>query len=220
MTHGAIGLFGGSFNPVHHGHLIVARAVAERLSLDKVILIPSASPPHKPNETLADAHHRLAMARLAVTDEAGLEVDDIEIRRSGPSYTILTVQAYRERLGSDRELVWIIGGDTLPELATWYRAGELVDLCRMVTAVRPGFEAPDLSSLEKILTSHQITRLKGDILETPRIDISATEIRQRVAQGRSIRYLVPDPVRTYILDHKLYEPRNGSGNPVRQREPE
>lgn len=204
MTQRAIGLFGGSFNPIHHGHLIVARAVIESVGLEKVVFIPSANPPHKRDETLADAHDRMAMVRLAIGDEPGMEADDLEIRRTGPSYTILTVQEYRRRLPPAVQLLWIIGGDTLPELATWYRAGELVEMCRIVTAVRPGFETPNLEELEKTLTGPQMTALKKNILTTPRIDISATDIRRRVARGRSIRYLVPEAVRAYIDEHNLY----------------
>ncbi len=207
MTVGAIALFGGSFNPVHHGHLIVARAVIEMLDLEKVVFIPSANPPHKQEAGLADARDRLEMVRQAIRDEPGLDVDDIEIRRTGPSFTILTVQEYRRQLPPDAPLYWIIGGDTLPELPTWYRAGELVDLCRIVTAVRPGFETPNLTELERLLTGPQMTALKEGILTTPRIDISATDIRTRIAEGRSIRYLVPEVVREYIHEHDLYQPR-------------
>ncbi len=202
---GGIGLFGGSFNPVHNGHLIVARAVAERLGLTRVVLIPSAHPPHKQSRNdLASAADRLEMVRLAIAGESCLDVSDIELRREGPSYTILTVQEYRTSVGPDVPLHWIIGGDTLPELHTWYRVRELIDLCRIVTAVRPGFETPDLSVLEPTLTSEQVQRLREGVLPTPRIDISATDIRRRIRDGRSIRYLVPDAVREFIEHGKLY----------------
>lgn len=201
---GGIALFGGTFNPIHLGHLIAARAVAEHLGLARVVLIPSASPPHKRGPDLADAEDRLEMARRAVAGEDGFDVSDVEIRRSGVSYTILTVQAYREKLGAGTPLYWIIGGDTLGELHTWYRVAELADLCQIVTAVRPGFETPDLSGLAVRLSPEQIQRLKDAVLPTPRIDISATDIRQRIRKGRSIRFLVPEPVREYILAHRLY----------------
>jgi len=216
MNQGGVGLYGGSFNPIHHGHLIIARAVAERLGLSRVVFIPSANPPHKSTEGLADATDRLAMARLAIGDEPGFEVSDIEIRRTGPSYTILTVEDFARQVGDGVPLCWMIGGDTLPELHTWHRAGELVDLCRIVTAGRPGFEMADLSVLEPILSVEQIQRLRADILDTPRIDISATDIRRRVAEGHSIRYLVPDPVRAYIDEHGLYRERE-SGDAARSR---
>ena len=205
MANSGIVLVGGSFNPIHHGHLIVAGAVAEQLRLSRVVFIPSANPPHKQGHDLADAADRLAMARLAVGDEPDLDVSDVEIRRGGPSYTILTVEAYRQTLVvPGQTLYWLIGSDTLPELHTWHRARELVSMCRIVTAVREGFESPDLSVLEPTLSPGQVRQLQADILPTPRIDISATAVRHRVAQGRSIRYLVPDAVCEYIERRGLY----------------
>ncbi len=198
-------LFGGSFNPIHHGHLIIARAVAERLGAGRLVLIPSASPPHKQTRSdLADAMHRLTMARIAVAGEPGVEVSDLEIRRTGPSYTFDTVNAFREQMGEGVSLFWIIGGDSLPELHTWYRARELVDACTIVTAVRPGYEAPRLGVLQPTLTIEQVERLLRNILPTPRIDISATDIRRRVRAGRCIRHLVPEGVREYIERERLY----------------
>ena len=205
MSDTKVALLGGTFNPIHNGHLIIARSVAEHLGLSRVVLIPSANPPHKTAHDLADAGDRLEMVRLAITGDAGFEASDVEIRRSGPSYTILTVEAHRRELGADAEIYWIIGGDTLPELHTWYRVGELVDLCRIVTAARPGFETPELSALSTTLTAEQTKRLRDGVLPTPRIDISATDIRRRVGKGRSIRYLVPDAVADYITQQGLYQ---------------
>jgi nicotinate-nucleotide adenylyltransferase len=199
-----IALFGGTFDPIHHGHLIVGRAVAEVLDCARVVFIPAQNPPHKVGRGLTDAAHRLAMARLAVADEPRFDVSDIEIRRTGLSYTILTVEAFRREVGPEVPLAWIIGGDTLPELHTWYRVRELVDACRIVTAVRPGFEAPDLAPLRRSLSAEQIERLRADVLTTPRIDISATQIRRRVRESRSIRYLVPESVGGYIAASGLY----------------
>ncbi len=199
-----IGLYGGTFDPIHLGHLIVARAVRELLAMERMILIPSARPPHKAAEETTAAAHRLAMTRLAADGEPGMEVSDCEIKRSGPSYTIDTVAEFRRRLGDDVELNWIIGADTLRELATWHRVEELVDACRFVVAARPGSESPDLDPLREVLRDEQIDRLRANRVETPLIDISATEIRRRVADGRSIRWLVPESVRAYIHEHRLY----------------
>jgi len=201
-----VALFGGTFNPIHIGHLIIARFIAEHLSLSRVTLIPSANPPHKRGKNdLADAAHRLEMAGLACAGEPLFQVSDVEVQRAGPSYTILTVEHYRRQLGPDVPLYWIIGADSLPELGSWYHFRELVELCQIVTAVRQGFETPDLSSLEPILSPQQVERLRRSILPTPRIDISATDIRRRIKDGRSIRYLVPDPVREYIEARRLYQ---------------
>lgn len=199
-----IALFGGTFDPIHHGHLIAARGVIEQIGFERVVFIPAPKPPHKVGRELTDASHRLRMARLAIEGEDYFDVSDLEICRSGLSYTVLTVESYRQMVGPDVPLAWIIGGDSLPELHTWYRISELMESCRIVTAVRPGYDAPDLSSLRRTLSPEQIDRLSRDVLATPAIDISATDIRRRVREGRSIRYLVPDSVRTYIHDHRLY----------------
>jgi len=204
MATNSIILVGGSFNPIHHGHLIVARAVAEQLDAVRVVFVPSGNPPHKTGDDLADAADRLAMVRLAIGDEPGLEVSDIEIRRSGPSFTILTVEDYSQRLRSDQTLYWLIGSDTLTELYTWHRTKDLANMCRIITAVRPGFENPDLSVLEPTLSPEQIRQLQADILAPPRIDISATAIRRRISAGKSICYLVPDAVRDYTERRGLY----------------
>ncbi len=203
MPGSRIVLFGGSFNPIHNGHLIVGRAAAELLSATRLIFIPSPNPPHKAGLPLADANDRLEMVRLAIAGEAIFDCSGIEIERSGPSYTVLTIEQARG-LYPGCELVWLIGADSLAELHAWHRVEELVDLCRIVTVVRPGFEKPDLSGLARVLRPEQLRRLVAYTLATPSIDISATEVRRRVAEGRSIRYLVPEPVGEYISRRGLY----------------
>ena len=203
MAHG-VALFGGTFDPIHHGHLIAARAVAELLEYERVVFIPAPNPPHKIGHDLADAAHRLEMVRRAIEGESCFEVSDIELCRPGPSFTILTVQAYRQEVGPDVPLAWIVGGDSLAELHTWFRVDELVRLCRIVTAVRPGYETPDLSRLCRGLNREQIEQLTRDVLTTPRVDIASTDIRRRIREGRSIRFLLPEKVRDYIEQHALY----------------
>ncbi len=210
-----VALFGGTFDPIHCGHLIVARCVLERLSLDEVTFIPSANPPHKGRADLSDVAHRLAMVELAIDGqrplvgvEPGFACDDCETKRTGPSYTFETVMHFRERLGPHAGLHWIIGADSLAELETWHRASELVDACNILTVNRPGTSAgdfqPDLSTFGRVLNKGHVAKLERGILQTPHIDISATDIRRRVAAAQSIRYLVPEPVRQYIEDHQLY----------------
>ncbi|MBU0719403.1 MAG: nicotinate-nucleotide adenylyltransferase [Planctomycetes bacterium] len=199
-----VGLLGGSFDPIHNGHLAIARAVAQRLALDRVIFLPSANPPHKAVDRLSDAEHRAAMVRLAIAGEPLFDFSDYDLTRSGPSYTIDTVAHFHRLLGSDVGLFWIIGGDTLAELAAWHRVRELVDNCRIVTASRPGWTTTDWSRLQTVLTSEQITRLRADVLDTPLVDISSTDIRNRVRQGQSIAHLVPEEVYRYIDAQRLY----------------
>lgn len=198
-------LFGGSFDPIHFGHLIVARSVAEQLGLDRVIFLPSATPPHKEASELTPADHRAAMVRLAVDGEPLFDVSDYDLTRDGPTYTVRTVAHFQQQLGPASALHWIIGGDSLAELASWYQVGDLVDRCRIITAARPGWEKPDLAVLRRLVGDARSAKVESGILETPRIDISSTVIRARVRAGRSIRYLVPEPVRAYIHEQQLYQ---------------
>jgi nicotinate-nucleotide adenylyltransferase len=199
-----VGLYGGSFNPIHNGHLIVARSVAECLKLDRVILLPSARPPHKSDRKLLDAGHRAAMVKLAIEGETLFEFSDFDLTREGPSYTIDAVAHYQTMFGPQVELHWIIGADSLAELTTWYRVSELVDACRIVTAARPGWDAIDWTHLCAVLSDAQVSVLQAGVLPTPRIDVSSTDIRRRVRDGQSIRSLVPDSVRSYIERNALY----------------
>jgi nicotinate-nucleotide adenylyltransferase len=199
-----IALFGGSFNPIHNGHLIVARSIAERLDLERAIFLPSAQPPHKTAVALLDAAHRAEMVKLAIEGEPVFEVSDYDLTRAGPSYTIETVAHFREEFGPDASLYWVIGVDSLNDMTTWYRVGALVDACRIITARRPGWEEIHWEQLGTRLGAEQIATLRSGVLDTPLIDISSTDIRQRIRDGRSIRYLVPDCVRAYIDEHGLY----------------
>lgn len=199
-----VGLFGGSFDPIHFGHLISARSLAEQLSFSRVILIPSARPPHKAGVEVSPFQHRFAMARAAVDGDPLFEVSDIEMKRAGPSFTLDTVNEYRIRVGNDSETFWIIGADSLPELPTWHRIRELVRRTRIVTATRPGWKAPNWEALAREVGREAACQLREDCRQTPGIDISASEIRDRAGAGRSIRYLTPRAVESYILEHFLY----------------
>jgi nicotinate-nucleotide adenylyltransferase len=199
-----IGLFGGSFNPIHCGHLIVARAVAEQRSLSRVIFLPTAQPPHKPAGDLAEGRHRLEMIRLAIAGETLFEMSDYDLIRTGPTYTLDTVRHFTSLLGPAVQLHWIIGYDSLAELRAWYRVWELVEMCTILTAARGGVDAVPWDSLRSVLTEDQTERLRQGILRTPSVEISSTDIRGRVRRGLSIRYLVPDAVGAYIEKNHLY----------------
>jgi nicotinate-nucleotide adenylyltransferase len=205
-----IGLFGGTFDPVHFGHLIVARSAAELLGLERVIFLPSARPPHKPGEGVTEASHRAAMVRLAIEGEPGFEFHDYDLSRPGRTYTIETVQHIQSLFGRGSEMHWIIGSDSLAELGGWRRAAELVDLCRIITASRGGATVVGLDRLRNVLSEPQIEKLRRGILATPVIDISSTDVRRRVHEGKSIRFLVPESVRAYIEAQGLYQIAPGS----------
>jgi nicotinate-nucleotide adenylyltransferase len=199
-----IGLYGGSFNPVHHGHLIIARSTAERLSLDRIILLPSSSPPHKQSRDLADANHRLEMIRQAINGETIFELSDFDLKRAGPTYTVDTVAHFRTTFGPEARLYWLIGTDSLAELTTWRQVERILDLCDIATAHRPGHDQIDWQALATHFGVDRTDRLRAGIIETPRIDISSSNIRERVHDGQSIRYLVPDVVAQYIAQQGLY----------------
>ena len=199
-------VLGGTFNPVHVAHLIVARHVAEHFSAPRVLLMPTGCPPHKA-APLATADHRLAMLRLVAEADGLFDVSALELQREGPSYTYDTLVSLRERLGEATELMWIIGMDMLADLPSWYRVGDVVALARLVTVARPPM--PDnrdavLAELRRKCDSSRVDQLRRDILTTPLIDISSTQIRRRCREGRSITYLTPPAVAEYIRTHGLY----------------
>lgn len=197
-----VGLFGGSFNPIHFGHLILARAISEKLKIDQVLFLPSRQPPHKENAPLAAAAHRARMVMLAIEGEQRFAMDRFDLDREGPSYTIETIAHFRSQR-PDSEISLIIGADSLGDLPTWHRASELVTSTLIVTAGRSS-KPIDWSALENAFGPVHTARLRDGIVDTPIIDISSTEIRRRIASGESIRYLVPESVRGYIEQHQLY----------------
>jgi nicotinate-nucleotide adenylyltransferase len=183
-------LYGGSFDPVHHGHLILARESMEQLGLDRVVFIPAAQSPHKLTRTPASPQVRLAMVRAAIAGEPRFECDGSETERAGPSFTVDTVEAWRVKAPGD-ELFYLIGEDNVRELPTWRRYADLRGMVQFVVFGRDA-SAP----------AHDFPCVKR------RVDISATEVRKRVAEGRSIRYLVPEAVRELIAAHRLYQGEN------------
>jgi nicotinate-nucleotide adenylyltransferase len=207
-------LFGGSFNPIHFGHLLLADEVRERLALDRVIFMPLGTPAHKPADTLAPATHRLGMVRLAIADSPAFEVSDLETRRAGPSYTVDTLEA----LGvPPSELFLIVGSETFLDLLSWHDPQRLARLCRIVVIPRTGspFD-PDSAAAAKVLReigADAIARVEDDgpvpergvlVVHATSLPISGSELRARASAGRSLAYRTPRPVAAYIRDHRLY----------------
>ncbi len=203
-------IFGGTFDPIHHGHLITARAVAEHFGFEKVTFMPAKVPPHKdgaPHKS-APASDRLEMVRLAVADSKMFDVSDIELQRDGPSYTFDTLMSLCRQYGQEANLHWIIGADMLEDLPMWHNAGEVIEMARIITAARPPYSerVPEvLEALRDHFTAEQVVRLGEGVALTPLIDISSTDIRRRFAEARSVRYLTPAAVIDYIHKRGLYE---------------
>jgi len=186
-----IGILGGTFNPIHIGHLILAEEAREKLGLDKVIFVPAYLPPHKDNSHIIAAAHRYRMVKSAIDKNNHFCVSDIEIKRDGRSYTIDTIREFKKAYPED-ELFFIIGSDLLKYLDDWKDLGEIIKMVKFIAATRPGYP------LEKI-PSHIAT------IPIRAVDISGFEIRSAIAQKRSFRYLVPEVVYKYILKKKLYK---------------
>lgn len=200
-----IGYLGGSFDPIHLGHLLIAENCLEAAALDRVVFVVSGRPPHKVRRKLADPRHRLAMVRLALEGNPAFTAYGREIDREGPSYTVDTVADLLAEKKPGEEIAWIIGGDSLGEITTWKDAEELVDAVEIITAVRPGHEPlEDAAGLVPRLGADRVKRLTAGIVRLPLLEISSTDIRARIAWGRSIRYLVPEAVAAYIRRHGLY----------------
>ncbi|HCI82337.1 MAG TPA: nicotinic acid mononucleotide adenylyltransferase [Ktedonobacter sp.] len=199
-----VGILGGTFDPIHYGHLVIAEEVRVALDLTEVLFIPASQPPHKLSHHITPVYHRVAMLELALVSNPHFFYSCIEIERNGPSYTADTLQTLRERWGSETDIDFIIGWDSLEELHTWHDAPRLLSaLTHLVAVRRPGYE--DDAEYNNTLE----TRLPGIlqrllIVPAPQLDISATELRERVASGKPIKYQTPEPVEAYIKKNKLY----------------
>ncbi len=191
---------GGTFDPIHYGHLLAAEEARFRFNLKQVIFIPSGVPPHKKPHEVTTAEHRYAMTVLATASNPCFVVSRIEIDRKGPSYAVDTVKILRQQFGEGVELFLIIGLDAALEILTWKNHHELIRLCQFITVTRPGY---DVKKLHEYLPHHYLERI--NLLSMPGIDISSTMIRERVQKNETIRYLTPDSVCDYIAKHGLYK---------------
>lgn len=196
-----LGILGGTFDPPHVGHLILAEEARQALGLQQVLFVPAGEPWRKAGRQLSPPEHRLAMVRLAVGDNSDFDVATLEIERKGPSYTAETLAALQQQLPDDGEFFFIVGQDSLADLPHWRQPERIVSLARLAVARRSAWEAAEADALEKDLPGIS-QRLVW--LDMPRIDISSTAVRERVRQGLSIRYWVPPAVEEYIRRHGLY----------------
>jgi nicotinate-nucleotide adenylyltransferase len=211
-----LGLLGGTFNPIHHGHLRAAEETAELMGLEQVAFIPAARPPHKKPHPQVDFHHRLAMTRLACADNPAFSVSDLEGLRDGPSYTVQTLRQLHLEHGPGLELYFITGLDAFLDIHSWKNYTELFQLAAFVVITRPGSDPDRLGPYLRNTVSPDYQwqpRDRAFLRPDTRpvffrtitgLDISSTDIRQRLARSMSVRYLVPEPVREYIVNHDLY----------------
>lgn len=201
---GALGVFGGTFDPIHLAHLAVAEAARDALDLHAVLFVPAARPPHKADRVVTPAAHRLAMVRAAIADNDRFEASTIELEREGPSYTIDTLRALTSDPRAARGLALIMSAEALAEFPLWREPARILDLATLVVVPRAGYPNGSAGSLVAGIAG--VTDPRIVVLDGPRMQLSASELRARARDGRSLRYLVPDAVAGYIGDHGLYQP--------------
>lgn len=201
MNRKKLGIMGGTFDPIHNGHLATVEFVRRKLGLEKVLFIPAYVAPHKIGGEFAPAHDRYQMTELAIKDNGYLELSDMELRREGVSYTYDTLVALKKQYEKEYELFFIIGADSVVALDSWHRVREIMEMCTFVAATRPGF-APVVENVIEDFGRLGSTSILW--VDTPEVDISSTEIRERVKLGHSIKELVPQAVAEYIRQKDLY----------------
>lgn len=197
-----LGILGGTFDPIHLGHLIIAEEAMSSLGLDRVIFVPAGDPWMKADSTITSSKHRLAMVLAAIADNPAFKVSPVELERNGPSYTVETLEEMQEDYGAQTEYFFIIGADALKDFGRWIQPERILELCTLAVVGRPAQEALDLTPLETTLPGigKRVVTV-GDVA----IGVSATDIRERVSDSRTIRYLVPSAVASYIQENGLYK---------------
>ena len=197
-----IGIMGGTFNPIHYGHLLMCEHIREEFCLEKVLFVPAKSPPYKGSEGIVETGRRLEMVRLAIRDNPFFELCDVEMRMEGPSYTVETLRVLTREYGDGNRLCLIIGADSLVQFPTWKRHEEILGMADIIVARRPDTENGRLDeTIDRLKAEHNARiHLSG----AAALDISSTRIRNRAREGLSIKYMVPDCVERYIHEHRLY----------------
>jgi len=203
-----IGVLGGTFDPIHYGHLVIAEDARACLRLRRVLFVPAHHPPHKPDSTYSSFEHRVRMTELGIAGNPSFELSLIEMRREGPSYTVDTLRDLQAELRAEAELYFIVGMDSLGNLMEWHKPAELLTLCRLVVAERAGYRV-DLPALKKALPG---LKSRLELIDTPELSISSTDLQRRVRLGLPIRYQVPPAVVRYVHEHRLYLD-DGKANP-------
>jgi len=199
-----IGVLGGTFDPIHSGHLIIAEEARLRLRLARVLFVPAGQPWLKTGRTISPAAHRVEMVKRAIGINSYFELSTVEVDRPGPSYSVETIAILQQQMGAEATIFFLVGWGSLADLPQWKEPAKLIQLCKLVAVTRPGFSRPDLKTLEASVPGVTQSLVWLDI---PPVDISSSDIRKRVAQGLSIHGLVPEGVESYIKEQKLYRRR-------------
>lgn len=204
VTQRTIALFGGTFDPVHLGHTIVAGAAAESIGAERIIFVPAKLSPLKGSMPRASDIDRFRMLSLATACENIFEVSDCELKRPAPSYTLDTVRQFQSENSSKTSIYWLLGSDGIDELPHWHGITELIDECNLATMYRAGCERPDFSKFEPLLGRNRIEKLRQNVIPTPLVDISSTKVRNRLAGGQDVTQMLHPKVLSYIYEHRLY----------------
>jgi nicotinate-nucleotide adenylyltransferase len=198
-----IGIMGGTFDPIHYGHLVTAEAARAEFELEDIIFVPSGHPPHKEGKMVTPGDDRYLMTVLATITNLNFKVSRIELDREGPTYAVDTLAQFRQNYGDDVQLYFITGADAILEIFTWKNVPELFSYCHFIAATRPGYSREKLNGLINTLQKEYSTKVYS--LDVPALAISSTDIRERVRTGRPIKYLLPEAVQDYIVKRGLYK---------------
>ena len=198
-------MFGGTFDPIHLGHITVATDAAKHIGAEKLVFIPAKRSPLKGFLPKASDDDRLEMIALATAEEKSFQVSDFELRKPAPSYTLETVQKFQAEYGDEALIYWLIGADGVDDLAYWHMIVELIDACNLTTMYRAGCEPPSFAGFEAVWGRRRVEKLQRNIVQTPLVDVSSTEIRKRLAEGRDVSKMLHPGVSAYIRQHGLYQ---------------
>lgn len=204
MAKRKIVLFGGTFDPIHLGHTTVAADAAKNIGADKLVFIPAKRSPLKGFLPRASDEDRLEMITLATADEKSFQVSDFELKKPAPSYTLETVLEFRREYGEQASIYWLVGADGVDDLAYWHMIVELIDACNLTTMYRAGCKPPNFARFEAVWGRRRVEKLEQNIVQTPLVDISSTDIRKRLAEGRNVTKMLHPAVSSYISQHGLY----------------
>lgn len=207
MAKRKIALFGGTFDPIHLGHTSVAACAAECIGAEKIVFIPAKHSPLKELSPQVSGENRLKMIALAIEENKKFELSDYELRKIGPGYTLETVREFQAEYGRETSIYWLVGADSVDELSHWYKIADLVDACFLSVMLRAGCKEPDFTRLEAACGSERTEKLKRNVIQTLLIDISSTEIRNRLAAGSNVDNMLSPNVAEYIGKHNLYQPK-------------